>query len=85
MYIKDVTSEPDHFVSNHRPNMTEYLRLNKDRVVILERTEEAECAADAISKKARHQVQTPEEVKAGARKTLLQKKMPISVKTVSIL
>ena len=65
--------------------MTEYLRLNKDRVVILERTEEAERVADAISKKSRHQVQTPEEVKTEARKTLLQKKMPISVKTVSIL
>ena len=75
----------DHFVRNHRPNMSEYLRLNKDGAVILDRTEEADRAADAISKKPRHRVQTPEEVKAEARRTLQQKRMPISVKTVSIL
>ena len=74
----------DHFVRNHRPNRTEYLRFNKDGAVILDRTEEAERVADAISKKSRHQVQTAEEVKAEAKRTLQQKRMPIRVQTVSV-
>ena len=65
--------------------MTEYLRFNKEGAVVLNRTEEAERAADAISKKSRHRVQTAEEVKAEARRTLQQKRMPISVQTVSII
>ena len=85
-YKTEVTSEPDHFVHNHQTKiMTEFLRLNKDGAVILDRTDEAEHVAAAISKKGRHQVQTLEEVRAEARRTLLQKKMPINVKTVSIL